>query len=498
MSNVLSFSNWSKTDQLNENIQAAKSFLLKRNADRLGIEVSEIPAEDQQKILNNPEYKAILELLKSNHGYVYPFVKFRFEHGASMDQLRELYQKIKDNAGVLSTLPMTIEEYSNQSLINNVPSIEALIDEFENIEVRRKHKWIIDKVNGDLRRSIKTLPLSQIDRLYKAAAIIDKADAEAGDFEDPETGKTTNNRISLLSKTNAFTDASKYIDWVEEYAQGVANSDVKAKIDELRNLEPEAGVVYNRGGYLVLSIRTERAQKALCSLGAWCINRNMWSSYGGKSNALQINIFNFNKPLTDIMHLTGTTITDDRVTNAHDKDNTNIVKSSNIKDHFLGLGYPSDLVDRIVSSISQEHAIKKLVTGLGIDTSDSKKLLASLIQTSYKLDAEPNDSIKNIIIKLVKDNLTNKLSEEQIIETYGKYGILSVTSARLANLLIPNMSPQNKDKLIEANDKIFDSLKSILLRVGNDYNTSLTSAILNEEKIKEILISGDTISDARY
>ena len=498
MSTLLSFSNWSNPIHLNENIQAAKAFLLKKAADTRGLGVSDLPVEDQQKILNNPDYKSILELLKSNHGYVFPFVKFRFEHGAELSQLRELYQKIKDNAGLLSSLPMTIEEYSNQSLINNVPSIEALIDEFENIEVRRKHKWIIDKVNGDLRRSIKALSLGQIDRLYKAASLIDKADAEAGDFQDPETGRTTNNRLSLLSKTNAFKDASKYIDWVEEYAQGVANSDIRAKIDELSALEPEAGVVYNHGGYLVLSIRTERAQKALCSLGTWCINRNLWSSYGGKSNAIQINIFNFNKPITDVMHLTGTTITDDLVTNAHDKDNKDIRKSSNIKDHFLGLGYSSELVNRIVSSVSQEHAIKKLVTGLGIDTSDSKKLLSTLIQTSYKLDAEPNDSIKNIIIKLVKDNLSSKLSEEQIIETYGKHGILSETSARLVNLLIPNMSSQTKDKLISVNDKIFDSLKSILLRVGNDYNTSLTLAVTNEEKIKEILISGDTISDARY
>jgi hypothetical protein len=494
MSTILSFSNWSRDNQLNENIQAAKAFLLKKAADHRGLGVSDISVEDQQKILNNPDYKAILELLKSNHGYVFPFVKFRFEHGADLSQLRELYQKIKDNAGSLSSLSMTIEEYSNQSTVNGVPSIEALIDEFYKIESRRKHKWVIDKVNGDLRRSIKALPLDQIDRLYRAAALIDKADADAGDFTDPETGRVTNNRLALLSKTNAFSDGAKYITWVEEYTQGVANSDVTAKIAELRKLEPEAGLIYNKDGYVVLGIRTESAQKALCSVGIWCINRGAWSSYGGKPKAIQINIFNFNKPITDVMHISGTTITDDRVTASHDKNDDSIIRSTNPRDHFLGLGYSQELVDAIVLNIPREYAIKKLVTDFNIDTSNPEKLLTDLIKASYQLDNTSDNSITRII-DLVKNNILNNLSEDQIIEIYKSIGILSQVSAMFLNNAIPNLSLDTKNKLIEINDKKVSQLKAIFSRVGADFNKALTSVISNEENIKNILMSGDTISN---
>lgn len=497
MDKILNFHQWANHIKLNENIQAAKSYLIKKYIEKN--KITDLSSEQEKEAISNRDYQKILDLLKSNHGYVYAFVRFYFEHEASINDLKELYQKIKDNSGSLNLLPMSIEEYSNQDMVNGVNPFEALGDALNNIETRRKHKWIIEKVNGDLRRNIKTLNTEKLDRLYKAAQIIDTADAEAGDFEDPETGKITNNRISLLKKSNAFNNAEKYLTWVEEIADGVSNSDLRSKINALRTLEPEAGILYNNKGYLVLAIRTEKAQKELCSVANWCINRGSWFTYGGQSEAIQINIFNFNEPVTSPMHITGTTITNNRVSHSHDKNDLSIVKSSDPASHFAELGYPDDLVKKIVLDIPQEITIKKIVTGLGINSSSPMELLTSLVKSIYKIDADTEKNIINIIIGIIRDQISTKLSRENILDSFMKVGILSPFSARILNILIPNLTDSEKTQLINNNDTLINDpikgLKVILSRVGTSAYPILTNTVKNEEIIKEIVISGDSITD---
>jgi hypothetical protein len=494
MSQILTFTDWRKGASLNENIQAAKAYLTKK--------ANEDPefkrfSEDGKDPLKHPDYLKILELLKSNQGYVYPFVRFRFEHKASMEQLEEIYHKIKENPGAIAQLPMTIEEYSKQTRVNGVNPAEALIDEFVRIETRKKHRWIIDKVNGDLRRSIKALPKESIDRLLVAARVIDEADAESGDYVDPETGKVSNNKITLLKKTNAFTDGAKYLAWVEEYANGVANSDIKSKINEIKQLEPEAGILYSNGGYLAISVRTESAQKALCSSAAWCINRGSWGSYGGKAGAIQINIFNFNLPTTNVQYITGTTITNGKVTASHDKEDANLLTTSDPADH-LSKYYPKELVEVVVSKIEREVKLKQFITNLGVDNAKAEQLLESVIKLSYQLDRESNEADRNVMVTIIKDHLLNKLSEQEIVSTYSKLGVLSEFSARVLNSLFPNLSKETKDKVIDATSRIMTQLKTILARTGRDYNPTLTNAVDHEDEIIEIIISGDSITDAGF
>jgi hypothetical protein len=437
-------------------------------------------------------------MLKGNDGYVFPFVLFHFVHSASLSDLENLYQKIKDNAGSLNSLPLSIEEYSKQKIVNGVNPFEALMDEFHNIETRRKHKWIIEKVNGDLRRSIKQLSPEDITRLYNAAKLIDDADEEAGDYTDPDTGNKTNNRISLLKKSNAFKDGLTYLNWVEEIANGVSKSDLKEKINSLRLLEPEAGIIYNSGGYLALSIRTENAQKMLCSIANWCINRGSWGTYGGKAGYLQYNIFNFNLPITNIMHITGTTINSLKsVTNSHDKDDNSIIRSADPIQHFKGLGYPEDLVKSIVLSMEVEYTIKEIVNSLNINTANPQELLSSLVKSTYKIDLDVEDNIRNVIIRIIRDQLSRKLSRADILELYNKFGVLSTFSARILNILVPNLTDDERKKILDNNNRIINDpgkgLRAIIARIGRSTYPQLTKTIDQENEISEIILSGESI-----
>jgi hypothetical protein len=501
MNGILNFSQWSNTGELNENIKAAKRELVKRYAEKNRIE--EITPEIERKATDNKAYNRIREIVKGNDGYVYAFLLFYLDHEIEFNDLEELYSKIKDNAGSLNSLPMTIEEYSKEKTVNGVNPFEALMDQFNNIEERRKYRWIIDKVNGDLRRSIKMMSPENIDRLYKAAKLIDEADLEAGDFTDPETGKVTNNRISLLVKSNAFKEGLTYLKWVEEMANGVSNSEVSTKVNALRSLQPEAGIIYNKDGYLAMSIRTENAQKELCSVANWCINRGSWGSYGGKSGSLQINIFNFNFPVTNPLHITGTTIyANGTVQTAHDKNDDLIQKSNDPAKHFELLGYPKDLVNTVMTSLDTEYMIKNIVTGLGIDTANPSDLLASLVKSTYKINLDVEENIRNIIIGIVRDQLSKKLSKDAVMDLYMKFGVLSTFSAKILNVLLPNLSDEEKKKVLDNNDRIINDpgrgLRSILARVGRGAYPQLAAAIDSEEKIKDIIASGESITSEGF
>lgn len=496
MNGILTFKQWTGSIGLNENVKAAKQELIKRYVEQNKIE--EITPEVEQKAVDNRAYNKIREIVKGNDGYVYAFLLFYLDHKASIDNLEELYNKIKSNAGALNTLPMTIEEYSKQELVNGVNPFEALMDQFYNIEERRKYRWIIDKVNGDLRRSIKTMSPEDIEKLYKAAKLIDEADEEAGDFTDPDTGRTTNNRISLLVKSNAFSDGKEYLDWVEKMADGVSNSDVLSKVNALRALQPEAGILYNKGGYLAMSIRTEHAQKELCSVANWCINRGSWGSYGGLANTLQYNIFNFNLPVTNLLHITGTTISESgKIRNSHNKNDDPIIKSSDPYEHFTKLGYPEDLAKALVTSIPVENQIKEILTGLKIDLLDQGEVLISLVKTTYMIDLDAEKAIRNVIIGIIRDQLSKKLSRSTILELFLKYGVLSTFSARILNILIPDLADSEKTSLLNFNDQIFNEMRTLLRQHGTKKFPSIPGKLKNAEQIKDIIISGESITNTQ-
>ena len=503
MSGILNFSQWANPVVLNENIQRAKAELIKRYAEKHRIE--EITPEIEQKATEDRAYNKIREIVKNNDGYVYAFLLFWLDHEASFNDLEELYARIKDNAGSLNSLPMTIEEYSKQDKVNGVDSLEALGDQFHKMEERRKYRWIIDKVNGDLRRSIKSMSPENIDRLYTAAKLIDKADEEAGDFTDPDTGIKTNNRRSLLFKSNAFKDGLTYLDWVEKMADGVSNSEISSKIALLRSLQPEAGILYNSNGYLAMSIRTEHAQKELCSIANWCINRGRWGIYGGEKDALQFNIFNFNLPVTHPLHLTGTTIKDTtihgdgRVTDAHDKNDDVILKSADPTTHFTKLGYPSDLVDIVVSTIPRETTIKTIVTGLNINSSTPFNLLLSLVKSTYTVNLDVEADVRQIVLEIVKDQLSKKLSRGEVFDLFIKYGVLSTFSAKMLNVLIPTLSDNEKDELLKVTNKIINDpvngFRAIIARFGRSKYPQLTAILDAENEVKDIVLNGNSTLD---
>jgi hypothetical protein len=564
MSNILSFSNWTSTNILNEDVKRAKKYLeeLYKPADKTPISDQEeqspiVSREDQEVDQSNmlidtlpiePEeaqneqpdnvnriskeeatelYDRIRELLKNNDGYVYAFLKFAIDHNIPMnapegkDSLNLLYSLIKKYASSLNQLPMSIEEYAMSDTIRGVDSFEALMDDFGKFETRKKYKWVIDGVNAPLRNSIRELSKTDptlLDKLYTAAEQIDaydeknrpspEIDPETGEPKidsatgkpvaliDPVTGKQfIPQRARVLIKSNAFSDGLVYLKAVEDTAEGLSNPSVIKKIEEIEAVEPEAELIYSSDGYMVIAVRTEAAQKELFKLVAtiWCLNYGRWYEYGGLPDRVQYNIYNFNLPTNDRMHLVGNTIDfTGTLKNCHDRNDDPILKSSNPKENLEKHGYPADLINAMVDSIDREKIIKPFVTNVGIDSANPSAGLTSIIRSSYNVNAD--SGFKGIMLKIINTQILGKLSEDQITEVYSKTGIFTPFSAMLFNTLMPNMTDSQKNQIIDRNNISINSLRKIVDHLGPEFNTRAASIVNDTEAIKEIIISGETIT----
>ena len=505
MNGVLTFTQWTRSIRLNEHVQLAKRYLIKRYVEDHNID--NITPEVEQKALNIPAYDKIRTIVRPNDGYVFPFVKFHFDHNASLEKLTLLYQLIKNNAGSLNTLPMTIEEYSNQESVHGLNPIEALLDALRKIERRRKYRWVVDKVNSTLSKNIKaSLDEIELDRLYTAAELIDVADQKAGTTqEDEKAGNIPANsksfRSTVLSASSRYTDPRIYLEYIEGFAEGASNIDIQEIVNKLDDAGPGAGLLYLKNKRLVMSTRTAQAQKEVCSIVSnWCINDWAWPSYAGKHpDALQINIFDFNLSVTDAMFVTGTTIDEHgRVYSSSDKNNRpgeSIKKSNDPVQHFALLGYPNDLIQVIMKSMPTEIAIKRIITELKIETSDPLDLLLMLVKSSYDVDLDVAQNVQDVVISIIKDQLSKKLSRSAILELFYKYGVLSTFSARILNILIPDLTDSERTELLNANDKIFNDMRSIIRLNGPKLFPKIVDRLNHEEQIKNIINSGESITN---
>ena len=568
MSNILSFSNWTSTNILNEDVKRAKKYLEElyklddktpdvdqdeqspivnredQDIDQSNALIDTLPTEPEEAQTEQPDnvnrpsreeatelYDRIRELLKNNDGYVYAFLKFAIDHNIPMnapegkDSLTLLYSLIKKYASSLNLLPMSIEEYAMSDTIRGVDSFEALMDDFGKFETRKKYKWVIDGVKAPLRNSIRELSktdLTLLDKLYTAAEQIDvydeknrpapELDPETGEPKiDSATGKPVplidpvtkkpfiSQRTRVLIKSNAFSDASVYLKAVEDTAEGLSNPSVIKKIEEIEAVEPEAELIYSNNGYMVIAVRTEAAQKELFKLVAtiWCLNYGRWYQYGGLPDRVQYNIYNFNLPTNDRMHLVGNTIDfTGTLKNCHDRNDDPIKKSDDPKENLEKHGYPADLINAMIDSIDREKIIKPFVANTGgMDSTDPSASLTNIIKASYKVDI--GSSFESIMLKIIKNQILGKLSEDQITKVYSKTGVFTPFSARLLNTLIPNMSEYSQIQILEKNSSSINFLKEVVNNLGPEYNIRVTSIVDNAEEIKDIINSGEPIAENR-
>lgn len=452
-----------KFDQIHENLKAAKIYMQKEYADRKSLNYKELTPEQRDEALNDPAYKKILDLIGNNHGYAGPFVKFHFEQEVPIKIGSGEPGEIKDLASLLnvllkkkhlvSKLPMGIEQYAALKKEGPVTGFAKLTDVIRTIEREDGAKWFIDRFPSALRNQYKKLSREEQNPLINAAYSLEKY------------GKVITERLLEKIKAMDYWDFHRVIDYINEYLYGYDNADRETKMKDIKELSSQVDVLYSDDKYLAISVRTEEAQKKLCSIANWCINRGDFKKY--KDKAVQINIFDYTKDLSDPLFLTGTTIEyDGDVKASHDINDVQIIKNVDYMEHFRLLGYPDYVLKALANKIPLEILHDEIMNEIGIDYSDNaRKIVQNLIKIKkLSISGEVSDEYWNKAIEIVSSIVKGNIGSYRtpLIQLFTDTGIVSYSALEVFNSLIDDVTKEEAKKIIDRTVETLDSFEDLL------------------------------------
>ncbi len=500
---IYTFSKWQNyksESSLMENIQAAKSFIEKKEAAKLEKKPSELTPEEKEKAINNRHFQEILDLVKDSTGYALPMVKFHFDQGVKIGRkedmenfdvglyygedlenprdistITQLLGWLKKRSHLISQLPMSVDQFASINPETGQKGFEMLADSIRTLERNLQAKWLVDRLTGKLKREFRELSPEKQQVFYNVARSFQKLDKEAKELNKSKQNYPSNRFLQKIAQMSEW-DINKIIEYAENQIKAYDNASYKKLIEKLRVLEPEAGIVYDVSPYFALSIRTEKAQKDLCAIANWCLNRGAWENYAGKTG-VQINIFNFDLPTSDPLYLTGTTITyDGKVTHSHDINDTAIMNSGSRKsiyDHFRGIGYPEDVCKSLEETIPLEIITKRTLEKInatatsGGSVQDRARNIAKALwdvagqRISGKINQEEWSSILRVVSEILNNQNNDLMSA--IKRKYLEAGIHSLGSLSIFETFILDMlNPNEKEEILEKTNVIFEKMRNVV------------------------------------
>lgn len=462
---------------IEENVQAAKAYMLKRYATQLQKQPNELTPEEQAKALKNREFVSIQDLLTQKHfGYMAPFVKFRFEQNISLEDLKALLDEIIKNKQVLNTLPFPIEKYAEGNPDPNSTALsgfEALMDQFRTLEFNRKGKWIIDALPRGLRDQARALDPERMKQLIRLGWDLGQKDQAI--------------QKRVMSKVSRYTNLDDFI----KYANQIADADEGADklVAQAESLAPEIVVMYDDNNYVVFSVRTEAAQKKIFRMANWCLNTGSWNSYVSKG--VQLNILNFNLPSSDPMYVTGTTVLSDTqsVKASHDANDRNIKKSEDPAEHLRANGYPEDLVTSVMKILPTELVAKSILARV-IEKTDVALKIKAIASAGHELEIIPESpektEIENGLVAIIDNDFeAENFSTDTMVQAFKQFGILSTFAAKLYNKTLKGqISEEDKAEIFAKTDRGFH----LIANASSNWNDPKT-----RQKMQAILANKDSI-----
>ena len=472
ISRVISYNDM--INQIYENVAAAKVYVQKDYAKKKSLDYKELTQEQKNDALNNASYKKIIDLIGNHHGYAGPFVKFHFGQGVPIDgrsdddlEIRNLSSLLKvllTKKHISPRLPMSLEQYASLDKKDGVSGFEKMSDDIRTIQRADGAKWLIDRLPSNLRDQYRKMGKEDQNLLINAAYSLD------------EFGDEITNRLLDKIKAMSSWNISDVINYINEYLSGYSNSEMKKKMEEIKKLEPQAGILYFNDKYLVISIRTEEAQKKLCSIANWCINRGSFGGY--KKGAVQINIFDYMKDLTDPLFITGTTIHyDGNVRASHDINDLSIIKSKDYMKHFKLLGYPEYVLDALKDEIPAEILSQEIQEEIGMG---GKNNMSQIVQKLIKMQkqsiaGEVSDKYWEkaieIVSSLIKENV--ETYRAPLMKIFLDFGIMSYNALNIFNALLEDVTKGEGETIIDSTKKTLDNMQEL---VASGYKLEPASA----------------------
>ena len=400
---LLKVKSFHEFNPINENVQSAKSLLLKKalidKKRRLKLppeEKVQLTPEEEKSALNNPKYIEVRDYCLNEikkPGLVYPFTYFTLVEDLSMDGLKDLNDKIDEVSPMLQTFPLpmgNIDAYVKYKIDKTNedprPAYEILDEDIDFILSQKVVKEFVDRFVGPVRReyskSLKeknnnTERAQLLDRLYHAVNDIKKLKP----YTNEKNGNLEIAEEQLVGHGSKYKDTENYPEFKDTYVafkSFVDDCEYKVEgwgttedmfITDLETIAPSIKILYYnpKSRIVVTSSRSYKGIISLCKIAnaTYCIQNQstFWSKTSGK---LQISINMLGLPKSDQKYLTSMTINPGRiVTESANRSNYSIHYDSSDKNYIKVLQdygiYEEEYVKAIENYFSSELAIKDIL-----------------------------------------------------------------------------------------------------------------------------------------
>lgn len=436
---------------INENVQQAKIYLKRRalaaKKEKTGNEKETLSPQEVRVVETNPDFLKIKELLRDNPGYVLTFVKFFFEEEVPFNELKSMYDKIKEYRSVISTLPMPIERYADIIPDENDQrkGFERLGDDIARLETKRIVKKFVDRLPGEFVVKNPNAPdrgttVASIRRAYQNApetikekvAGIAKAFDEFGKNPDGSIDHKKNKELQDLffDKIQRYRNLNEVILAAQNFIKSANNGNMVKFMQAIQDTNKKYGelngaeIVYEQGDILIVEIKSFQANKDLNSNTSHCIASSsyQWDNYVGSDSNFnkQYYIYNFGLPPSDDKSVIGITIAPKyQVRACHTKSDAGF--TGQIKDYMRRIGVAFEILapmtdqeierkkKRIIANkeiikpnLSLEQSKKYIEEGADPNAQQGKPLINSVVEdnlekTKYLLDMGASPNIGNPI-----------------------------------------------------------------------------------------------------
>lgn len=370
-----------ETESINENVQQSKAYLVKKaQQDKKERTGKDTPLDEREIRMaeNNPDFLKIKEMVRDNPNWTFLFVKFFFEDEVSMDDLQQLYARLREFRQNLNELPMAPEKYANivPDDKDRRSGYERLTDGLTQIGLNRIAKKFVDKLPGEFLVNNKqakdygqTVPSMKDEyrrspnTIRQKVAAISQALTELGEDKFNffvSKIKRYRSLNEVINAANNFIKASN-IDGQQKFIEALIG--VNKKFGELNGAE----VVFDENNILVIEVRSFQANRVLNANTSHCIkdSQGHWDSYVGDKNFnKQYYIYNFNLSPSDNYSIIGITIEPKKSIRAcHAKNDASLGTGSTfpnlLKDWQKKYNINDDLWSYFTPMTDQEIEIKK-------------------------------------------------------------------------------------------------------------------------------------------
>lgn len=368
--------------------------------------------------------------------------------------------------------------------MQHIPGYERFGDKVRNIEKLRKGDWLRKSLptsagrilgkNVNLKKLFDESPESFKESMLNDAATL-------ADY--PEMIKIFNKKIS------AITSMEELREYLTRRLNALGSSAEKL-LQDVERLSPGVECLYDDDNYVLISLRSEEAQKALCSAANWCINRGQFWNYA--KGRLQFTIYNFQWPQTDDKYMLGFTCdADGTVYAAHNTSDDSVRGNSNEKYQELlrRLGFPKSIIAELDQMFKVEASIKGVTDSLYSGGSKSVDRIKVIIDNSLKqyLTATKSDDLlpayqasSRIALRiLVDDFLREPLRESEyseILNSLKNLGIVIDQTYLIFKAIFPKPSEEIVSSVLAATNRQISRINEAVMKLRKEGNKTSETA----------------------